>query len=200
MPRRPNSTFQVDDTSVPVETNEGVDPRSIAWKPPLNLRKFTEEEAKVMFARRERRSEWTGRAVELMESEVDQRSVALDLVEEFEITEAEAWYAVGRARDRLGWTIEEKKKALQDSAIERAEETRARASRVVQEDASDRSTALQRMIQADDQLNKLSGAYEPDRLDVQESKHEIGSDEALKEIARIRKQIGLEDESDEESG
>lgn len=155
-----------------------------------------------MFARRERRSEWTGRAVELMESEVDQRSVALDLVEEFEITEAEAWYAVGRARDRLGWTIEEKKKALQDSAIERAEETRARASRVVQEDASDRSTALQRMIQADDQLNKLSGAYEPDRLDITESPHEIGSDDALKEIERIRKQIGLNDETDDtdESG
>ena len=141
-----------------------------------------------MARRRGQRGKWVTRAVELMREEEMQGEVVAQLVEEFGIEDREAWFAVARARAKLGWTAEKKKQAVIDSAVERAEEVRARALKVVKSDEADRVAALARMTVADDQLNKLAGAYEPERLDVTESsKYEAGADEALERIELLLK-------------
>lgn len=141
-----------------------------------------------MARRRGQRGKWVARAVKLMRKEEMQGEVVAQLVEEFGIEDREAWFAVARARVKLGWTAEKKKQDVIDSAVERAEEVRARALKVVKSDQADRVAALTRMAVADDQLNKLAGAYEPERLDVTEaSRYEAGADEALERIELLLK-------------
>ena len=159
-------------------------------------------EAREMHERRGERDVWVQRAWELLDREEEQMEVVVRLREELGITEAEAWYGVARARERLGWTLDAKKAGLVEGSIERAEQVRALALGVVEKDEGDRVGAIGQLRAADDQLNRLSGAYEPERIDFSESVHEVGADEAMAALRGELKRLGLKEyeEGDEEGG